>query len=676
VIRPDAKTRYAAFVLLVALLACAVVAVFRVRAESNAQRVEIAMDYSDFVQLARSYNYNPSAFLIALRRAGLTSLALSEQLGANIGDDGRAYATTGAALLNQAHLSPLSDPLLESMVRSGRIARNAVYVIVDDPATFARLRTQFALHFEPKTVRVLRDRKPWLVEVRTQIDYFNTVGLGIQTDQLALAKRLGLLVVPRFQNDERFGAPQVAADFDAVLRSGAKVSTVVFFGLRNEVLGYPDHIEDTAAVFRAHGPRMPQPFNFGTIETYDTSQIQKGSVTLARDVPEQTVRVQAIAKPEMDKIKLDDLVARYLLGVRERNIRVVYLRPWPHTDGTLSIEATNVEMVKAIASALTAHHFRLGRATPIVANRGDNRVLIGVAALAVPSIFVLLLGVFGWYRPWLAGAAYTLTVLLYAGGVVSHHDVLARSVIALPGALLFEVAAILTIAAACHESPAPKFSDQLVRSIGWTLAVTGVALVGALTVVGIMSSPLTMDEIERFRGVKLVLLAPPVLALVLYLFDRRFNSGVEKPSQVLGAPVRAYQLLVGVIIIAAGALLLMRSGNQSDIGPSPLELLLRHQLTDILSVRPRFKEFLIGAPALMLLPALTLAHRRIAGWLLALGIGVGVGDLIDTFSHLHTPLLISLQRVGNGLLIGAIIGAIVIWIYRRACIAFGLLRVR
>ncbi|HEY5341214.1 MAG TPA: DUF5693 family protein [Candidatus Aquilonibacter sp.] len=675
-IRPDAKTRYAAFVLLVALLACAVVAVFRIRAESNARRVELAMDYTDFVQLARSYNYNPAAFLIALRRAGLTSLALSEQLGANLGDDGRAYATTGAALLNQARLSPLSDPLLESLVRSNRIARDAVYVIVDNPATYRRLRAQFALHFEPKTLRVLRSSKPWVLEVRTQIDYFNTIGLGIPQDQLALAKRLGLLVVPRFQNDERFAQPQIAADIGSVLGSGAKVSTIIFFGLRNEVLGYPDRLDDTAAVFKAHGPRAVEPFNFGTIETYDNSQIQKGSVTLARAIPEQTVRVQAIAKTELDKITLDDVAARFLLGVRERNIRVVYLRPWAHQDGKLSIEATNVEMVKEIADALKAHGFRLGRATPITSNRGDNRVLVAVAALAVPSLFVLLLGVFGWYRPWLAATAYALTVLLYTGGAVSHHDMLARSLIALAGALLFETVAILTIAAACRETPAPRLGDQLVRSIGWTLAVTGIALVGALAVVGIMSSPLTMDEIERFRGVKLVLLAPPLIALGLYLFDRRFNSGVEKPGQIFGAPVRVYQLLVGVVIIAAGALLLMRSGNQSDIAPSPLEIMLRHQLTDILSVRPRFKEFLIGAPSLMLLPALTLAHRRVAGWLLALGIGVGIGDLTDTFSHLHTPLLISLQRVANGLVIGVIIGALVIWVYRRACIALGLLRVR
>ena len=68
----------------------------------------------------------------------------------------------------------------------------------------------------------------------------------IPTEQIELAHRLALLVVPRFQNDERFAAPQIDALFDDVLRYDPKVSTVIFFGLGNAVVGYPDHLEDTA----------------------------------------------------------------------------------------------------------------------------------------------------------------------------------------------------------------------------------------------------------------------------------------------------------------------------------------------------------------------------------------------------------------------------------------------
>lgn len=617
------------------------------------------MDFTDFDALARSYDYNPAAFLIALRRAGLTSLALTEELGANVGYDGKAYATTGAALLNQARVTPLRDPLLARLVRTHRIVSGAVYLLVSDPSTYDRYRRELALHFMPRSVRILRPTAPWLIEVRTQIDYFNALALGIPTDQIELARRLALLVIPRFQNDERFSAPQIDATFDEVLRYDPKVSTVIFFGLSNQVLGYPDHLQETADAFKRHV------FNFGSIETYDTSQVQKGNDTLAKLVPGRTVRVQAIAKTELDKLKLDDVVARYVLGVRERNVRVVYLRPWSHPDGNLSIEATNVEMVKSIAGALRAEGLRLGRATPIPQYHGNNRALVGVAALAVPSIFVLLLDFFGWYRRELAAAAYALTIIVYVAGVFADHDAFVRSCAALAGALLFAAAALLTLIPAWNEIPAAAAGTQFFRSVGWMLAATAVALLGALVVVGVLSSPLAMEEIERFRGVRLVLALPPLIALALYFFDRRFGAGARNPRDVFLSPVLAYQLFAGIAIVALGALMLLRSGNESDISPSPIELSLRHALTHVLSVRPRFKEFVIGFPCMMVLPALLPSHRRAIGWLLALGIGVGVGDVIDTFSHLHTPLEVSILRVVIGLALGAIVGAIVIWVYRR-----------
>ncbi|MDP9111848.1 MAG: hypothetical protein M3M96_09475, partial [Candidatus Eremiobacteraeota bacterium] len=85
------RTRYAAVILMIALLAALFVAVERMRVEHRTQRVEIAMDYSDFLSLARSYNYKPEAFLVELRRAGLTSLALQEELGAGINTGQNAY---------------------------------------------------------------------------------------------------------------------------------------------------------------------------------------------------------------------------------------------------------------------------------------------------------------------------------------------------------------------------------------------------------------------------------------------------------------------------------------------------------------------------------------------------------------------------------------------------------
>ncbi|MBV9403307.1 MAG: hypothetical protein JO018_06220, partial [Candidatus Eremiobacteraeota bacterium] len=260
--------------------------------------------------------------------------------------------------------------------------------------------------------------------------------------------------------------------------------------------------------------------------------------------------------------------------------------------------------------------------------------------------------------------AYALTIVVYAAGLLLHHDLFARSVIALAGALLFAAAAIWLYGGAFTEPPAASSGAQMLRGLYWTALATGVALLGALVVIGLMSSPLVMEEIERFRGVKALLAVPALIALLLYLFTDRFGARIANPRAAFATPVGVGQLILGVLIVVAGALVLTRSGNQTDISPSSFELSLRSGLTSLLSVRPRFKEFLVGFPLMMLTPALILAHRRAIGWLVAIGIGIGIGDVIDTFSHLHTPVVVSLLRVFNGAVIGCVIGALLILIYR------------
>jgi hypothetical protein len=128
--------------------------------------------------------------------------------------------------------------------------------------------------------------------------------------------------------------------------------------------------------------------------------------------------------------------------------------------------------------------------------------------------------------------------------------------------------------------------------------------------------------------------------------------------------VRVYQLAILTLLAGAAFVYISRSGNQSDVAPSAFEIALRSNLTAVLGVRPRFKEFAIGFPLMMLLPALRLEHKRLAGWIFAIGIAIGTSDIVDTFSHLHTPLTASLTRVFNGAILGVVIGAIAIAVYR------------
>jgi len=167
-------------VLGVALLAALYVAAVRERKELESRRVEIAMDYGDFSALAQSYGYNEEQFLVALRRAGLTSLAVSEELGANVNASTAAVLVPGQQLLAQARLSTISNPTLAALAKRNALVPNDLYLIVFDPASLARYRTALTEHLGPHAVKVLQAAQPTILAVHSQIDYFNNLGLGYQ----------------------------------------------------------------------------------------------------------------------------------------------------------------------------------------------------------------------------------------------------------------------------------------------------------------------------------------------------------------------------------------------------------------------------------------------------------------------------------------------------------------
>jgi hypothetical protein len=439
------------------------------------------------------------------------------------------------------------------------------------------------------------------------------------------------------------------------------------------VLGFPDHLDDTAAAFKRSG------LNFGSIETYDKSQVQKGNDGLAEKAIERTTRVQAIAKTELDKLDFDTVVARYLLGVRERNVRVVYLRPFLHEQNGWSLERTNVEMVREIRDGLLARGFKLGRATPVPGFR-INPLVIALVALAVPAVYMFLFEAFGVRRPQFAYVAFALTLALLLAGYASHHDLLARKILALLGAIGFATCAVVALPRAFTQEAPNGYGAALLAGLRTFGVATLWALGGALVVVGLVSTPLLMEEIDRFAGVKAVIVVPPILAFLFYVYTRRFGNDPPSFAASALAPIRVYQLAVLALLAGAAVVYIARSGNQSDVSPSAFELALRSNLTALLGVRPRFKEFAIGFPLMVLLPALRLEHKRLVGWLFAIGIAIGTSDVVDTFSHLHTPLVASLTRVFNGAILGILIGALAIAVYRavdaRARAAFARRRAR
>src|SRR5690606_3260566 len=132
--------------------------------------------------------------------------------------------------------------------------------------------------------------------------------------------------------------------------------------------------------------------------------------------------------------------------------------------------------------------------------------------------------------------------------------------------------------------------------------------------------------------------------------------------KLLMTPVTVLWIAVIGVLGAAGLYYMTRTGNSGSV--SGIELAFRSLLENTFGVRPRTKEFLIGHPLLLAGIFLALRYRFAAG-LLVLGT-VGQLSMVDTFAHIHTPLILSITRVLLGLGLGLIIGLIAIGVWQLA----------
>ena len=192
--------------------------------------------------------------------------------------------------------------------------------------------------------------------------------------------------------------------------------------------------------------------------------------------------------------------------------------------------------------------------------------------------------------------------------------------------------------------------------------VIAVCLVAVIYCVSLYSDPMYLQNIVPFRGVKLALLLPVILVgLYFYCGERRVNSIFYVLRRVFRFPLTLSAFFVLFTAIIVILMYIFRSGNYFQL--SQFEASIRLFLEDVFLIRPRFKEFLIGYPALLF--GFWFADQRFKDmlWFLnSLGV-IALASFVNSFCHFHTPVLISLYRSFWGLIIGCVVSIVFYYIY-------------
>ncbi len=661
----------------VGLFAALIIAGQRFFVESENMQVDLVVDYQNIVDLAEREGLELDDVLKMTKDAGITSLAIYDSTLEKLARGGKVFALAGSEILGNYQSGTLNNDLWRQTIEFDLIAPNRVYVIGGDLESYYDTKEALIQRLGEERVKIFAVGGIEVIEVKAQFGDLLKMPLGLPHDQMNKARAAGFNILARPMNFNKCTAANVQFFFNRI--EHYPISEIVFDG--PEVLGASNFLDLTAANF------IQRKFTFGVIEHFTQLKFypQAGTDYLAKKIGKNHVaRLYAIPKDEQPKLDMATAVNRWSTTDRERNIRINLLRIYEKPEPEMTLLETNIKYFREVRAVLERDGFTFGKAGTF-----DNyypnvllRVLVIVGVVAAGVLYLSLISrrlnrnrkfqlqLFG-----VLAIIAAAPLLLGAGGKV-------RILAAFMSANLFPALAIICQLDLLRviqykirvQNRAMRLKDnlstlQLIWISGFALLVTGVmSMTGAAYLSGALSDVSYFLEFEIFRGIKLTFILPLILVAVAFL--QRFNivdevrhsvPAIQQIKELLNKSVSVKALLVLMILSGAFVVLIARSGHTSGMPVSGLEIKIRAMLEQIFYARPRSKEIFFGHPAFMLaMTAFLKKFPKMICFALVMAATIGQSSMVETFAHMRTPIFMSFMRGLDGLIPGALIGAVLI----------------
>lgn len=625
-------------ILTAAVVVGAVLGFFRFIVENQNKTVEIVVDYRDLKHLSSISNYPLGKLLQKIKENGVSSIGLYEEDLYQANVLGEAYFASGSGLLRFKDLNPKIKDFIDRRL----IKKDKSYIYV--PLTNIRKRIISSLYAAiPKNkIRLIGGK---LIEIDIDSQELEDIGIGFSESVVNYLTKFGFRIIPRVKNNEKYDIvkkTEVLKGFD----------TVIFDG--EEVLGYPEKL------FLCSQGLKKNNVQYGNIEIIK----QYGDKELKKLMGKKIVRVHSVPKKEFIKLTSSDVLNRFKTAIKERSIRLIYFRPFLPPVIDSNFVNFNLQFLSNLKKEIEKEGFSLGKASEpqIFLPAGWSILLLCLGVIAEAILLLRLFIPIPWPIIFLilfAGLFFSLLI-----GAGSSNFVLEK-IMAFSATIIFPSYAIISN----FTQERRKEINAVLQTILAVINILAEVIIGIFIIVGLLSYTEFMLTSQTFTGVKLALVLPLLIIALFFLLKELLPFSLKKTidyfKDFLSQKVSLFAVFSSLFVVLVFLVFIGRSGNFL-IPVLGLEKTFRILLQKVLFVRPRFKEFLIGYPFLYFSIYYYFVEKRDKFlWLILPIASIALISLLNTFVHIHTPIIISIIRSINGFVLGTILGLIVIFLYRQ-----------
>ncbi len=646
----------------------------RMKVENAYKTYEITLDYNEMLRYSSEAEQEIGKSLKDFKEAGVASV--------NIGE-----ATINSLKLNEDYKIRTSFEGYDLVITGEKqglefIEKGLKEVLKESRKMNYKDETTLVIEGKPKDMAfdstVVRDFVGNKIGTSTigQASKLEYTGLGYLDSEINIAKASGLdvLLRPVYIADTQDAKKSIDRFIDSIDTYDLKQSYVIFAG--EQVIGSDEELDYLAKILYDRDISVAMIEASVQREHLETLGIEQ----LVEKMDYKAVRAfttwQFIQKRYDYGIPMhhngEEIVNTFYRAITERNIRIIYFKPFimPNSKAVTDMKIYKDRLDDLQERLSKTHDIKPGEVQPMQPLRARRSMQMISALGTLAAAFIILENIIKLKRKHLL-LGFMISAILTGGVYVVNIKLdLVNKLFGLLATIVFPSLSIIAVLAIIKDilskNQKVKTFQAYTRGLIVLILAIVISLIGAIYEVAFFAQSKYLLELDIFTGVKLSQVAPLAIALVSYMAyfgytrnDKENYLRLNEIKEFLLGNIKIWQALIVGLLLGAVALLLLRSGHESNVEPSSIELLLRNMLELLLPARPRTKAFLLGYPALILFVYLAFRKRFVWSFpAFALLAAIGQSNILNTFSHIRTPIYISYLRVSYELAISVVIGAV------------------
>lgn len=687
----------------------------RVGIERQYKTAEIMLDYNEMEKFADSSDNDLSYWLSEFKEYGAQSVAIQEETLKRLIEQGKPLRAELVSMLvkNYKWQNDYNTEIV-SLIETKEITQNDVIVTTENEALYnylvSGLNERYSQEFFStytldnvyyivlkgtnddiyygETKKVINLEGKGVYESKDVVDSrLLNIGVGYDDEKINLAKDAGLDVILRPINFPTYNENLTEVYKQANEKYGLNPRFYLLHG--KEILGFPENEDNLLNYINE------EEIAIGLIESSTQREHLEGEGLndLVEDSGYNALRVFTMWDYIRERNKYynyegaEEIENTMFRAITERNVRVIYFKPFFEEEKStkyLTDEAEYERTFKSLENRLNEHNIKLGRAEAIREfHIGSKRLAVLAFGITLASIF-LFIKMFN-IQDKRANYLYILSIPAAFVPLVMRN--LAEKGFAFAAAVVFSGLGIYFFMAQIkkiYETPKEYSIPKIL--IYSTVILTGaiaISLSGAVFVDAMLADTKYFLEMDIFRGVKFAQILPFgifAMMFLIYFLNKdmvdSFKSVVNTTIRLLNKEIKIYYGIIAGIIGIVAYVYISRTGHETNIQPSSIEMISRNFMEYVLLARPRTKEFLIAFPGFF--AAVYAANKKSEFFtgLFMLISAIGTSSVINTFSHLRTPIYLSLARTIIALGFGIVIGCIAVFVINSLYKIYGRLQER